>query len=107
MKFLDYDPLSKITRHMATDREAGKNVINSVMDVEPFIDWNKAAAEKLDKRGDWWFVGTIPPIIVELWANECGAKPFTREWQNYAAKQLNLPDYRKLNPNNIRLKTNG
>jgi len=84
--------------------ENGKNIFKTVEhDVQPILDFNQRAAEKLDKKKDRWFVGTIPNSICMQWAKESNSRIFSREWHKYAMKQLNNPDYRKLNPNRIRL----
>ena len=97
------DTIGGVSSYFEHDSKAGKSIINHVQDVEPFIEFNKHAAEKLDKRQDWWFVGTIPDTVVLQWANECNAKPYSRKWRRYATKQLNKAEYRKLNPNKVRL----
>jgi len=102
-RFLDHNEFTGITTHMTTDQKLGLNIIESVMDVEPIIDFNREAAEKHDKTQNWWFVGSIPPILCEKWAQECGHRIFSKGWQEYSIKQLNSHNYRKLNPNNIKL----
>lgn len=78
-------------------------VIESVQDAQEIVDHNARMADHLDKKQDWWFIGSIPMNICLQWSQECGARPFTKEWQAYAKKQVQLPEYRKLNPNNIKL----
>lgn len=85
--------------------EGGKNILETVQDVEPILERTAHLAAGLDKKKDWWYVGTIPDTIVLQWAQECGAKPYSKEWQRYAMKQMNRSEYRKLNPNKIQLDT--
>jgi hypothetical protein len=89
----------------AHDSKTGKNILRHVQDVEPYLQFNAHAAQHLDKSKNWWFVGTIPDAVILQWAEECKAKPYSRKWRRYAEKQLNKPEYRKLNPNKIRLGT--
>lgn len=99
---LDYDPLTKTESYLHSDSD-GNMVIQAVQDAEDIIDHNARMAENLDKKADWWFIGSIPLQICVQWAQESSTKVFTKEWQAYAKKQMQLPEYRKLNPNRIRL----
>lgn len=101
-RLLDYDPDTGIREYIHLDG-TGKSVIESIQDCEPVLEYNAAMAELFDKKGDYWWVGSIPLSVCQIWAQECGAKAFTKEWQAYAKKKLNDPDYAKLNPNRIRL----
>ena len=97
------DDSNGIKTYHSFDANTGKNVIESVQDVEPFFERSKLLAEGLNKKEEWWYIGSIPDILIMQWAKECGAKPYSKEWQKYAVKQMNDRDYRKLNPNNIKL----
>ena len=97
------DNIGGVQTYFAHDERTGKNILKHVQDVEPIIANNAAAAESLNKKDDWWFVGTIPDSVVMQWSTECGAKPYSRGWRAYAAKRMNEAEYRKLNPNRIRL----
>lgn len=99
---LDHDTERKTSNYLLTDTD-GRAVIHAVQDAQDIVDHNARMAEHLDKKQDWWFIGSIPMNICLQWSQECGAKPFTKAWQEYAKKQVQLPEYRKLNPNNIRL----
>lgn len=99
------DSSGGIDTYFSHDSNTGKNVLKSVQDAEPFIEHNKRMAEGLNKKKDWWFVGSIPNNIIIKWSQECGHKPYTKGWQLYANKQLNSTEYRKLNPNKIQLNT--
>lgn len=99
------DSLDGVSTYFEHDSKAGQNIFTHIQDVEPFVDWNKHAAPHLDKKEDYWFVGRIPDTVILQWAAECGAKPYSKTWQAYAAKQLNKAEYAKLNPNRIQLDT--
>jgi hypothetical protein len=94
-----------VATYFEHDAKEGRNIFTHIQDVEPFVEWNKHAGEHLDKRENWWFVGTIPDTVVLQWAKECDAKPYSKKWRHYAAKKMNDPDYRKLNPNKIKVST--
>ena len=97
------DTLDGVTTTFDYDAKEGKTILNHIQDVEPFIEFNQHAAEHHKPSQNWWYVGTIPDTIVLQWAQECNASPYSRKWRRYAAKQLNKTEYRKLNPNKIRL----
>jgi len=100
-KILDHDPLTNTTDYIHLDG-TGKAVIESIQDCEPVLDYNAEMAEFFNKKGDWWRIGSVPLSVCMEWSKECGAKPFTREWQAYAKKKLHESENRKLNPNRIR-----
>lgn len=97
------DDSNGIKTYHSYDEATGKNIIESIQDVEPFFERSKVLADGLNKKEEWWYIGSIPDVLIMQWAQECGAKPYTKKWHEYAIKQLNDRDYRKLNPNNIKL----
>lgn len=101
-RVVDYDPLTGIVDYAHLDG-TGKAIIESIQDCEGIIEYNAKLSETHDTKKDYWRVGTIPLTVCWQWAKECGAKPFTKEWQAFAKKKMQDRDYRKLNPNNIRL----
>lgn len=102
-RLLEHDPVYGRTSYLHTDSVTGDAVIESVQDCEDIVKFNAAAAEIHNPRNDWWFIGSIPLEVCMQWALESNTKPFTKPWQKYAKKQIQLPEYRKLNPNNIKL----
>lgn len=103
MRLLDHDPFTGITEYFKHDSETGKNIIMSVQDCEPLVEMNKVRSEKLDRKGNFWYVGTIPNVIMMRWAKECGHKMYSPEWNEYARKQLMSGNYRAFNQNKIKL----
>jgi hypothetical protein len=101
MKLVDYDPFYGISTYYKT--QDGKGILTEVQDVEPFFDVNKRIGEGLNKKSNFWLVGEIPMNICYKWSVECGHKMFSKDWQEYARKQLKHPDYRKFNQANIKL----
>lgn len=101
-RFLDYDAETGTTEYIHLDG-TGKAVIESIQDCEPILEYNAQEAKNFDKKSDYWKIGSIPLSICFEWSKECGAKPFTKEWQAYAKKKLNDSNYSKLNPNRIRI----
>jgi hypothetical protein len=39
------------------------------------------------------YLGTIPVLVAQLWAKECGAAIGTKEWAEYAKKKLKDPEW--------------
>ena len=42
------------------------------------------------------YMGSAPIIVAQIWAKQCGAQPGTREFAEYAHKQLTSGEYSKL-----------
>lgn len=101
-RFLDYDPETKTTDYIHLDG-TGQAVIESIQDVEESIRFNQIMGERLNKKDERWFVSNIPNHLCVKWAQECGCKPFTKEWVEYAKKKVGDRDFSKLNPNRIKL----
>lgn len=102
-KLLDVDPLTGVKTYHSFDTETGRNIIESVQDIEPFFERSKVLADGLNKKEEWWPIGSIPDVLVMQWSKECGHKPYTKAWQEYALKQLNSNEFSKLNPNRVKL----
>ena len=103
MRLLGHDPFTGITEYFKHDSETGKNIIMSVQDCDPILEMNKRASEKLNKKGNFWYVGTIPNVILMRWAKECGHRMWSNEFNEYAKKQMNSGNYRAFNQNKIKL----
>lgn len=99
---LDYNNETKVreTFHAAQD---GRHIIEATQDCDDIIAYNDSLRGNLNKKSDWWQVGSIPLAVCQKWAHESSTKVFNKEWQAYAKKQLNDSDYSKLNPNNIKI----
>lgn len=101
-RILDANPEAKIMQYMHIDVD-GKAVIESIQDATDMLEFNQRAAELLDKGKDMWFIGRIPLVKCQEWAQEAGVKVFSKEWMLIARRKVQERDNRKLNPNNIRL----
>jgi len=100
-RFVDYDPGTKTTTYLHSSDE--RYVLEAVQDVEGILEYNQEIARNHDKKKERWFIGTIPLQICQQWAQESSTKVFTKPWVEYAKKRVQNPDFRKLNPNNIKL----
>lgn len=101
-KTINYDPVTKTKEVMHFDK-MGEHIIESIQDCDDVLAFNAHLEGQLDKKSDWWLVGSIPLGVCQQWAIESGTKAFSKEWQEYAKRQMNDPDYQKLNPNRIKV----
>lgn len=101
-KVISYDPATR-TQEIMHFEQTGKNIIESVQDCDDVLDFNASLEGNLDKKSDWWLVGSIPLGVCQQWADESGTKAFSKEWQEFAKRKMNDPDYQKLNPNRIKM----
>lgn len=104
-RLLDVDPLTGLATYHDYDASTKKSTIFYEQDQQNALDRSKILADSLNKKEEWWPIGHISDLMILKWSKECGHKPYTKEWQEYATKQLNSREYRKLNPNNIKLDT--
>ena len=102
-KLIDRVPETGIETYFHGVNEQGLGIVETTQDAEDIVNFNADAAKNLDKKHHWWFIGSVPLTLCQQWATESGAKVFTKQWQEYAKKQLNKPEYGKLNPNKITL----
>ena len=102
-RVLDFNPETGLTTYFEHDAQNNKNIITYSQDIQAVVDHNKHCSDQLDKKSDYWYVGTLPDTVIMQWSKECGHRPFTKEWQEYARKQLDSAENRKFNQNKIRL----
>jgi hypothetical protein len=79
--------------------EDGKLTIHKSQDVQSLLDRNKAEADVASKSfGDAGFrkVGSIPMVLAENWAKECGCAVGTAGFAAHVKKKLMDGDYAKL-----------
>lgn len=71
--------------------------ITTVQDCDPVIDAVAAARDLPKGKEDGLrYVGSIPLVLADIWAKECGAYPGTKEFGEYAKRKLQDIDNRKL-----------
>lgn len=75
-------------------------VVNTV-DVEPVLAAIKERSAHYTENfgGAGKYLGTVPNIIAQQWANECGAAIGTREWAQYARGKLKDGTWKRLTGN--------
>ena len=65
----------------------------------PILEGAKMARDLLRKDtgpAKGRYLGTVPILMAQIWAKECGAAVGTKEWAAYAKKKLQDPNYRLL-----------
>ena len=63
--------------------------------MDDFLDAAKAQAEYARGK-NFYKLGSVPRVVAMQWARECGHGVSTKEWQEYAVKQLMSGDYSAL-----------
>lgn len=66
-EFIDFDPMTGVSHWWDYDESTDKATITTVQDVEPILEWCKAAANEgiTDdgiKKG-WWLIAKIPAVL--------------------------------------------
>lgn len=97
-KLLDYDPLTGVTQYFHHDEMTGKWGIETIQDVDPILDMNKAAQndESYSRHGiknEFWHFARVPIVIQEKWLREDGIDIFNKDHWPRVRKKLNDPDY--------------
>ena len=97
-RLFDFDPLTGVTQWFHYNEATGDWGLESVQDVEPIIESNKAMQkdENYSKDGikrEWWHAARIPVVIQEKWLREEGIDVFKTEHWPRLKKKLNDPDW--------------
>jgi len=77
--------------------EDGKLVVKRSQDVQRILDFNKERnIEGHNPNSEMRLAGSIPFVIAEMWAKECGANIGSQEFQEYVKKKLMSGDFSRL-----------
>ncbi len=82
----------------------GKLVIRKSQDIQSLLDQNaheREAAPSMFGEMAVRKVGSIPLIVAEQWAKECGAAIGTKEFAEYAKRKLMDGDFAKFRIKNV------
>ena len=100
-RLLEHDKLlgKKVYHHY--DYETDITRIETVYDVEPILNRNKAAAkdpsyQKKGIKSGWWHAGTIPNGVIAKWLSEEGINFYDKNHWQAVKRKLNSPEYRYL-----------
>lgn len=96
---LGKDPLTGIESFHAYDPETDVTYIESVQNVEPIIERNKALANTehgaIGRKQSWWHAASIPNVVIAQWLKE-GVNFYNKEHWPAVKRKLNSPEYRYL-----------
>jgi len=100
-RLFDYDPLTGVTQYFHYDELTGNWGIESVQDVEPFLELNKALQNdpEYSRQGikqSWWHVARIPILVQEKWLREEGIDIYNKDHWPKVKQKLNDPEWRYL-----------
>jgi hypothetical protein len=87
-----------LTANETYDFVDGKLVIRKSQDVQSLLDQNAYERENAPSMfGEMAVrkIGSIPLIVAETWAKECGAAVGTKEFAEYAKRKLMDGDFAK------------
>ena len=99
-RLLDHDPVSGLTEYHSYDPATDTTVIETVQDVAPVLERNKALQNADD--GGWSptrelrRAASIPDILVLKWRNEEGIDVFDPNHWPAVKRKLNSSEYRWL-----------
>lgn len=100
-RLLDYDPITGVTQYFHYDELTGDWGIESVQDVEPILELNKALRNdtnysKNGIKNEFWHVARIPVIVQEKWLREEGLDIYNRDHWKRVQRKLNNQEYKDL-----------
>lgn len=102
-RLFDHDPDTGITEYFHYDPLTDTTRIETVQDVEPFLDGNKARQndEQYTRDGiknEMWHYARVPLVIQLRWLNEYGSKdwPMRPGNEKLLFRLLNSPEWRYL-----------
>jgi hypothetical protein len=91
-----------IETRLHLDRTEKLIIAETMQDVEPILEHNKAL-RSIQQKSDWGrHVAAIPAVIVTKWLNEAWAagntqlRPFTPEFDQLVDRKLQDPDWKYL-----------
>jgi hypothetical protein len=100
-RLLDYDPLTGITQYHHFDPVTEVTTIETIQDVEPILNANKAmqndtAYSKRGIKNEMWHAACVPNIIQEKWLREKGVDVWNNDHWPKVKRLLNDPDWKWL-----------
>jgi hypothetical protein len=99
-RLIDVDPLTRVATYHHYDHSTEETVLESVQDVAPIVERNKALQNADDKgwapSRELRRAATIPDIIILKWRNELGIDVFNPDHWPAVKRLLNDPEWRHL-----------
>jgi hypothetical protein len=99
-RLLDFDPLTGLREYHSYDPITRKTIIETVQDVAPALERNKALQNEGD--GGWSpsrelrRAASIPHVVILKWRHDHGIDVFDRNHWPAVKRLLNDPDWRWL-----------
>lgn len=99
-RVLDFDPLTGVVEYHSYDPATRETIIETVQDVEPILERNKALQNEDD--GGWSpsrdlrRAASIPDVVILKWRRELGVDVFNRNHWPAVKRLLNDPEWRWL-----------
>jgi hypothetical protein len=93
-----FDP-APYKERLLFDKTGGTFAFKKTQDVSAILDAAKDARDTLRKDTGpvgGRFLGTVPVLIAQQWAKECGFSVGTKGWANYAKTKLADGEWSKL-----------
>lgn len=100
-RLLDYDPFTGITQWFHYDPLTDVMGIESVQDVQPFLEANKKAQTDgtngwVSKDKEFRKAASIPNLVIEKWLKEDGIDVFNPDHWPAVKRKLNSNEWRHL-----------
>lgn len=99
-RLLDVDPLTGVATYHRYDSLTDETLLESVQDVAPVLERNKALQNEDDKgwsrSRELRRAATIPDIVIMKWRNEYGVDLFNPDHWPAVKRLLNDPEWRHL-----------
>ncbi len=99
-RLIDVDPLTGIETWHHFDTTTGLTTIETVQDVEPYLEYNKFRRndddyKKQGMKNEFWHVARIPIVVQEQWLRE-GIDIYNKDHWPKVRQKLNDPDWANL-----------
>lgn len=88
-----------VRERLVFDRQGEQFHFERTQEVDDIFEAVHAARDMFRKDtgpGHGRFLGSVPLLVAQIWANECSAPVGTKEWLQYAKRKLKSSDWQKL-----------
>lgn len=103
-RLLDYDLQTRISTYHHYDDATDKAAIETVQDVTPIIEKNKAQqTHGFDKRSDLWHAARIPAVVQLEWMTKYGVDLYNKDHFPAVKRLLNSSEYSHLRRNEFKI----
>lgn len=103
-RLIDHDPETGIKTYHHYDDATDKAAIETVQDVTPIIEINKAQQkEGFEKRSELWHAATIPAVVQLEWMTKYGVDLYNKDHFPAVKRLLNSSEYSHLRRNEFKI----